>query len=105
MKYNLSTIMRRAWELRKSSRRTFATCLKLAWAEAKGQRFYTYNMENARAAISAYLVKLGAALTDIHQQHKYDTISAALIAPCDALGVAVLDGKTVGLCKYAVRNA
>lgn len=105
MKYDLVSIMRRAWELRKSSTRTFATCLKLAWAEAKGQRVYTFDLENARAGISAYLVRLGNALTDIHQQHKHDILRAALLAPCDSLGVAVLDGKTVGLCKYAVRNA
>lgn len=37
-KYNLSKIMKRAWELRKSYRAralTFAECLKRAWQEAK----------------------------------------------------------------------
>ena len=29
----------------------------------------------------------------------------ALLKGIDALGIAVLDGKTVGLCKYAIRNA
>lgn len=105
MKYNLVSIMRRAWELRKAYRHTMTTALRLAWAEAKGGKGYTFNMENARASISTYLAKLAAALVDIHQQHKYEALRAALVAPVDAFGVAVLDGKTVGLCKYAVRNA
>ncbi len=105
MKYNLVTIMRRAWELRRMSRQTFPTCLRLAWAEAKGTKAYTFRLEDARASISAYLVKLGKALTDAHQQHKYEALRAALMAPVDIQGVAVLDGKTVGLCKYALRNA
>lgn len=105
MKYNLRAIMCRAWEIRRGTRHTFVTALKLAWAEAKGERVYTFNLENARACITAYLVKLGKALSDIHQQHKHDILRAALLAPVDAAGVAVLDGKTVGVCKYAVRNA
>ncbi len=105
MKYNLHKIMSRAWELRKASRHTFTTCLKLAWAEAKGCKVYTFNLENARASISSYLVKLAKAITDEHQQHKYDALRSALLAGIDANGVAVLDGKTVGLCKYAYRNA
>lgn len=105
MKYNLVTIMRRAWELRRMSRQTFRTCLRLAWAEAKGTKAYTFRLEDARASISAYLVKLGKALTDAHQLHKYEALRAALMAPVDIQGMAVLDGKTVGLCKYALRNA
>jgi|GEM_PF-3049539 hypothetical protein len=105
MKYNLRSIMCRAWEIRRGTRYTFVTALKLAWAEAKGERVYTFNLENARACITAYLVKLGKALSDIHQQHKHDILRAALLAPVDAAGVAVLDGKTVGLCKHAIRNA
>ena len=46
-----------------------------------------------------------AGLADIHEQHKVEHLRAALLTPCDRLGVAVLDGKTVGLCKYALRNA
>lgn len=49
-------------------------------------------------------MKLGKALTDAHQLHKYEALRAALMAPVDIQGVAVLDGKTVGLCKYALRN-
>lgn len=105
MKYNLSTIMRKAWELYRAARHTFATCLKLAWAEAKGLKAYTFNVENARASITSYLLKLAKAITDEHQQHKFDILRAALLAPMDAHGVAVLDGKSVGLCKYAVREA
>lgn len=78
MKYNLTAIMRRAWKLRREGRHSFPTCLKLAWAEAKGRKAYAFRLEDARAA---------------------------LLAPVDAFGVAVMDGKTVGLCKYAVRNA
>lgn len=103
--YNLVTIMRRAWDLRKQYRYTMATALRLAWAEAKGQKGYTFQLENHRASITAYLVKLGKAIADIHDQHKYDILRAALLAPVDALGIAVMGGKMVGLCKYAVRNA
>ena len=103
--FNLSTIMRRAWELRKTYRHTMTTALRLAWAEAKGQKGYTFQLENHRASITAYLMKLVKAITDEHQQHKYDILRAALLAPVDALGIAVMGGKMVGLCKYAVRNA
>lgn len=35
-KYNLSNIMKRAWEIkRENSRNVFGACLKMAWAEAK----------------------------------------------------------------------
>lgn len=34
----------------------------------------------------------------------HDGHGAALL-PVDALGVAMTDGKTVGVCKYAMRNA
>lgn len=109
MRYNLRQIMSRAWALRKERSLTLCTALKLAWAEAKGQRAYPFNLEAERVAISAYVAKLGkalrAGLDDIHALHKYDILRAALIKGIDALGIAVLDGKTVGLCKYAIRNA
>lgn len=107
MKYNLVKIMSRAWELKRDPRKvyTFATCLKLAWAEAKGTKRYTFNLESARASISSYLCKLVKAIRDEHDEHKLEALKAALLAPMDKEGVAVLDGKTVGLCKYAVRNA
>lgn len=103
--YDLVTIMRRAWELRRQYRHTMATALRLAWAEAKGQKGYTFQLENHRASITAYVVKLGKAIADIHDQHKLEALTAALLAPVDALGIAVLSGKAVGLCKYACRNA
>lgn len=109
MKYNLQQIMRRAWTLRKERSLTLCTALKLAWAEAKGEKVYTFNLEAERAAITAYIVKLGRAirsgLDDIHALHKLDILRAALLKSIDALGVAVMDGKSVGLCKYAIRNA
>ena len=109
MKYNLATIMFRAWELHREKGYTFSTSLKLAWAEAKGQKAYAFRLENERASISSYLTKLRnallAGLEDIHEQHKFDILRAALLASCDNQGIAVMDGKTVGLCKYAVRNA
>lgn len=99
MKYNLSAIMRRAWELRKVKGLTLCTALKLAWGETKGVKLYTFALESERAAISAYLVKLRkalcAGLDDIHAIHKYDCIRAALAADCDTLGIATLDGKNV----------
>ena len=104
--FNLSKIMRRAWELRKAKGYTLCTALRLAWAEAKGSKLYAFRLEDARAAISAYLVKLiRAGFADIHEQHKHDALRAALLLPCDAQGVAIMDGKTCGLCKYAARNA
>lgn len=109
MKFNLQQIMRRAWALRRERSLTLCTALKIAWAEAKGEKVYTFNLEAERAAISAYLVKLAKqirdGLDDIHALHKFDILRAALLKGIDALGYAVMDGKTVGLCKYAVRNA
>ena len=106
MKYNLRQIMRRAWALRRERCFTLMTALRLAWGEAKGVKLYTFNVESERAGITSYIVKvMRAGLSDIHEQHKVEHLRAALLAPCDRLGVAVLDGKTVGLCKYALRNA
>ena len=106
MKYNLAGIMCRAWALRRAKGYTLSTALKLAWGEAKGVKLYTFNVESERAGITSYIVKaMRAGLTDIHEQHKVEHLKAALLTTCDRLGVAVLDGKTVGLCKYALRNA
>ncbi len=109
MKYNLLSSMRRAWELYREAHNSFATCLRLAWAEAKGQKAYTFDLASGASAIRAYLAGLCEAirngLDDAHQLHKRDILRAALLAPRDLFGVAVLDGKSVGLCKYAVRNA
>lgn len=106
MKYDLATIMRRAWELRRARGYTLCTALKLAWGEAKGVKLYTFNVESERAGIAAYILKaMRAGISDIHEQHKVEHLKAALMAGCDRHGVAVLDGKTVGLCKYALRNA
>ncbi len=105
MKYNLSTIMRRAWSLHREKGFTLATSLRLAWREAKGEKGYAFNLENARASISSYLIRLAHQISDIHDEHKYDILRGCLMAPVDALGLSVLTGKEVGLCKYAVRNA
>lgn len=102
---NLKNIMRRAWELRKAKGYTMATALRLAWREARGEKGYTFRLDNARALISAYLVKLIRNVQDIHDQHKIEILRAALMLPVDAMGMAVTDGKTVGVCKYAMRNA
>ncbi len=105
MKYNLVQIMRRAWSLRREKGYTMATALRLAWMEAKGTKGYAFKLENARAQITVYLVKLMGRIADIHDQHKVEILRAALLLPVDAMGLAVTDGKTVGVCKYAVRNA
>ncbi|MBR2390279.1 MAG: hypothetical protein IKA94_05725 [Mogibacterium sp.] len=109
MKYNLQQIMCRAWVLRRERSLTLCTALKIAWAEAKGEKVYTFNLEAERAAVSAYVMKLGrlirSGLDDIHALHKYAILRAALLKSIDSVGVAVMDGKTVGLCKYAIRNA
>lgn len=37
MRYNLSAIMKKAWEIKKENKENiFSLCLKIAWAEAKG---------------------------------------------------------------------
>ena len=100
----MKNIMLRAWELRRAKGYTMSTALRLAWREAKGEKGYTFRLENARALITAYLVKLIRNVQDIHDQHKVEILRAALL-PVDALGVAVTDGKTAGVCKYAMRNA
>ena len=105
MKYNLTAIMRRAWVLRRAKGYTMATALRLAWMEAKGTKGYAFHLDNARAQISAYLVRLLGRVADIHDEHKAEILRAALLLPVDAAGLAVTDGKTVGVCKYAVRNA
>ena len=101
----MKNIMLRAWELRRAKGYTMATALRLAWREARGEKGYTFRLENARALITAYLVKLIRNVQDIHDQHKVEILRAALLLPVDALGIAVTDGKTVGVCKYAMRNA
>ena len=101
----LKNIMLLAWELRKAKGYTMATALRLAWREARGEKGYTFKLEDARALITAYLVKLIRNVQDIHDQHKVDILKAALLLPVDELGFAVTDGKTVGVCKYAMRNA
>ena len=58
-----------------------------------------------RALITAYLTRLIRTVQDIHDLHKVEILCAALLLPCDELGLAVTDGKTVGVCKYAMRNA
>ena len=103
--YNLTTIMRRAWEIRRQKGFTLATALRLAWREAKGEKGYAFKLDNARALITAYLVKLMGQIADIHDAHKVEILRAALLLPCDAEGIVVTDGKTVGVCKYAMRNA
>lgn len=102
---NLKHIMHRAWEIRKAKGYTMSTALRLAWREARGEKGYAFRLDNARALITAYLVRLIRNVQDIHDQHKVEILRAALLLPCDAVGIAVADGKTVGVCKYAMRNA
>ncbi len=64
MKYNLVSIMRRAWELRREKGYTMPTALRLAWMEAKGTKGYAFKLENARAQITTYLVQLMGRITD-----------------------------------------
>lgn len=103
--YNLRSIMVRAWSLHRERGYTLATALRLAWREAKGEKGYTFRLDNARALITAYLVRLMGRIADVHDQHKVEILRAALLLPCDSEGIAVTDGKTVGVCKYAMRNA
>lgn len=95
-------IMCRAWAIRKENGFSMSTALRLAWKEAKGIKGYVFNLEAHRASITAYLV--GLVVQNIHDQHKREALLEALKTPCDREGLAVLEGKVVGLCKYAVRN-
>ncbi len=110
-KINLRALMLEAWQRFKAegNEYTFATCLKLAWCTAKGYKGYTFHLDPERAAITAYLLKLvkriKEGLADIHEQHKAEIIRAALLRSEDRNGVSVHDGKTVGILKYAIRNA
>lgn len=108
MKEKLSSIMRRAWALyRLNAGNRFGECLRQAWEEAKNpeERRYTFALENARASITAYLVKLVGAVKDVHDMHKLEILRRALLRPMTADGLASMPGKEIGLCKYAVRNA
>ena len=50
-KYNMSNILRRAWEIRRERNATMSTALKLEWGEAKGVKLYTTHLiETERAA-------------------------------------------------------
>lgn len=102
---NMSNLMKRAWAIRRERTCTMSTALKLAWGEARGVKLYSYRLTEALAAIKAYCLKLAECIADIHDVHKLDILTAVQTAKVDSEGVAVLDGKTVGLCKYAVRNA
>ena len=107
------TIMTRAWVLRRENPElTMSVALRLAWCEYKLslKKAYTYRMTDyRRAMIESYLCTLGCMIIageveDIHQIHKYNILGAALQLTVKD-GVLVTDGKTVGLLKYAVRNA
>ena len=54
MKYNLSKIMKRAWELKKVTDDIFSVCLKKSWAEAKRPVYLTGE------ALYERLVEMGA---------------------------------------------
>lgn len=54
MKYNLSKIMKRAWEIKRTTTNIFSICLKKSWAEAKQPAYLTGE------ALYARLVDMGA---------------------------------------------
>ena len=109
----MKEIMTRAWELRRANAEmTMSAALRLAWFEHKNgiKKAYAYHMTAfRRAMIEAYVCSLGCAILsgevdDVHQIHKYNIIGQALqLSDKDEL--VITDGKTVGLLKYAVRNA
>ena len=102
----MKQVMIRAWAIRKENGYSMSVALRLAWAEHKGIKGYVFNLENVRAQITAYILKLiNQVVRDEHEDHKLAILKAALLTKVDAHGYTVLDGKSVGLCKYAVRNA
>lgn len=108
----MKQIMTRAWEIRRSNAQLdMSTALRLAWAEHKsGKKAYTYHMTDyRRAMVETYLCTLvclilAGEVDDVHQVHKANILGAALQLNAKN-GLVVTDGKTVGLLKYAVRNA
>ena len=109
----MKEIMTRAWEIRKANDgMTMSAALRLAWFEHKNgiKKAYAYHMTAfRRAMIEAYVCMLGCSILsgevdDVHQIHKYNILAEAL-QMSDKEGLVVTDGKTVGLLKYAVRNA
>ena len=107
------TIMTRAWVLRRENpEMTMSIALRLAWCEYKNglKKAYAYHMDGyRRTMIESYVCVLGCAIVngevdDVHQIHKYNILGQALQLSVKD-GVLVTDGKTVGLLKYAVRNA
>ena len=110
-KYNLSQIMTRAWQIIRETGTDLSTALRLAWYEAKTgvKKAYTFQMnESRRAMIEAYTAQLTCSIiegnADIHEIHKGNIIRAALQAPIKN-EIIILDGKSVGLLKYALRQA
>ena len=98
--------MKRAWQLRKEHGYTLATAMRLAWAELKGVKLYAMHLgHDRRKAISLYLDQmLENHLTGAHDLSKYQTLRNALRLPEDTADVVVMDGKSCGLCKYAIRQ-
>ena len=110
-KFDMSQIMTRAWAIVKEKALDISTALRLAWFEAKsGIKAYAFRMnETRRAAVETYLTALGCAILsgetdDVHEIHKHNIIRQALQAPVKN-GTAILDGKSVGLLKFAMRQA
>ncbi len=108
-KYNMKSIMTRAWEIRRERGLDMSESLRAAWFEAKeGKKAYVFHAYDSRkAAIENYLCKLFAEMfeadeVELKEVHKFNIVGQALTT--EKNGVIVTDGKTVGLLKYAVRQ-
>lgn len=51
------------------------------------------------------LKQIHAGLDDIYALHEFVSLRAAFLKGVDTLGIAVMDSKSIDLCKYAIRNA
>ena len=81
----------------------------IATAKTGVKKAYTFQMnESRRAMIEAYTAQLTCSIiegnADVHEIHKGNIIRAALQAPIKN-EIIILDGKSVGLLKYALRQA
>lgn len=125
MKYNKSMIMKRAWELKRTTNNAFSICLKKSWAEAKSgsqqdefdkislesmtgtekQKQYAENLiESAR--LTAKANGIGGIITDSDGVKRYvpqedaDAVKATYIFIKFVVGTKKTYGEVIDILKY-----
>ena len=114
-KFDTAAIMTRAWEIRREREISMSLALRLAWCEAKGglkKAYYWHMTEDRRAEVESFVCRLGCEIlrarlagedVDKHMVSKCNILAQALTLSTKE-GMVVVDGKTVGLLKHAVRE-